>query len=114
MPYYYEDPPEPDISLSPEQTLAAAVIRQAVTDARLVGSDRIATARRDEARAFLFGARGAVWCHVAGLDVEAVRTLAARVLQQPLRARRNRARSGASLRPGPYFDYGGFPGGNRP
>jgi hypothetical protein len=74
-----DDEPERSLpELRPEARLAAAVIRQAVQDAR---TERMAR-ERIRARAFLNRSDGLhFWTHVAGLPFEAVAALAAEMLE---------------------------------
>jgi len=76
----YPDGPEdstPDPQ--PEQQLAAAVLRQALTDAR---NAHLPKATRDQARWFISGGSEGLqfWCEIAGLRPQIVQTLAGRAL----------------------------------
>ena len=64
----------------PEQLLACAVLRQALTDAISQRSDK-----REAARGFLLGQSADLgfWCAVAGLPVTAVRECARKQLPGP-------------------------------
>lgn len=71
-------PIHPERPVRPEAILAAQVLRTAMIDA-LGGPPELAA----DARAFLDGGEGLTfWSHVAGLDPQVVRTLAARTLAE--------------------------------
>jgi hypothetical protein len=75
---FSDEPDEPETYLTAEQQLAAAVMRQALTDAN---DAHLPSATRERARAFLCGTEGLrFWCEIAGLELRAVRTLVARAL----------------------------------
>ncbi len=70
--------PEALPGVEPEARLAAAVMRQALADAR---DAKLPAAHRQQARAFLIGREAlATWATIAGLNVERVARTARRAL----------------------------------